>query len=372
MDEAEDQISPAEKKALIDDILSSNPFRIRGKEVRGQRAREILAYLFKRYCESPSGQVTERDLYLKIFREDPDPHNTKVRSAVVRLRALLARYFCGRGARREIRLTIPQGGYSLDFTRKEIQRDIFDWFWGPYLYEQQRVAFGIVPHSFLQRDPLPYVKAYARFAEMLSDHAMDLEILPRVLPPGFFEQEGRRRLMSIFIGGEDALVGDPHAYNVSETDGLRFLARYSSVNYRMFRDPAGHTAIARRTAPLGKPATIVDNEIDRHVLFTRAVAVKHRSTVSLLMARHLDSCVAVADLLTSASGLEIVASHPVFNTYGGLYAAPLEMQIVFSTASKLSDDHCYSSDVSEEFNHVGIVDCCLESVDSDEDEGDDD
>jgi hypothetical protein len=365
------EVSLAEKKELVEDILSSNPFLIRGKAVRGQRAREILAYLFRRYREDPSVRIAERDIFRDVFGEHLDCDRTVVRTAVVRLRRLLERYFNGRGARKFVRLTIPKGGYCLEFKRVAVKRNVFDWFWGPYLNKEQRVAFGVVPCPYHDRHPLPYVRAYSRFAEMMSDHAIDLEVLPNVLRPPFFSDAGSYgdSLMMLFIGGDDALVGDGHSIYGPEHKSLRFL---STRPFKMFRDPLGHTSISRGgQPPSGKAATLLDDDKAKHVLFTRTVVVKHCTTISLLMARNLDSCVTVADFLTSPKGLQILASHPGFK-YGQLFAAPLELQIIFSTASEVSDDHCFSSTVGEVFKHLGIVECSYEFESFEQGEGDDD
>src|SRR5215471_2490146 len=98
---------------------------------------------------------------------------------------------------------VPQGSYALEFTAIEPHWDIFDWFWGPYLNEFDKRAFGIVPNVLHRNDYQAYVQAYAFFAQMLADHALDLEVLPRVVPREVFfaDQNLYKRLMTIFIGG---------------------------------------------------------------------------------------------------------------------------------------------------------------------------
>jgi len=113
--EAEDQPSVEERRALIERVAASEHF------IRAARLRDFLLYVGKHSLKDGSQEIHEQKIGARVFGR-PETYDTSqdniVRVNATELRKRIELYFTSEGAHETLILEIPRGGYKLIFHRR--------------------------------------------------------------------------------------------------------------------------------------------------------------------------------------------------------------------------------------------------------------
>jgi adenylate cyclase len=107
------QVSEADVRAELDRILASKGFATAG------RLSKLLRYVVDRTLAGETDQLKEYSVGIEVFERDEkyDPRlDSIVRVEAGRLRTKLDEYYNGEGAASPIRIGLPKGGYSAQFS----------------------------------------------------------------------------------------------------------------------------------------------------------------------------------------------------------------------------------------------------------------
>ena len=113
--EAEDQPSVEERRALIERVAASEHF------IRAARLRDFLLYVGKHSLKDGSPEIHEQKIGARVFGR-PETYDTSqdniVRVNATELRKRIELYFASEGAHETLILEIPRGGYKPIFHRR--------------------------------------------------------------------------------------------------------------------------------------------------------------------------------------------------------------------------------------------------------------
>jgi hypothetical protein len=113
--EAEDQPSVEERRALIERVAASENF------IRSARLRDFLLYVGKHSLKDGSPEIHEQEIGARVFGR-PETYDTSqdniVRVNATELRKRIELYFATEGAHETLILEIPRGGYKPIFHRR--------------------------------------------------------------------------------------------------------------------------------------------------------------------------------------------------------------------------------------------------------------
>ena len=113
--EAEDQPSVEERRALIERVAASEHF------IRAARLRDFLLYVGKHSFKDSSPEIHEQEIGARVFGR-PETYDTSqdniVRVNATELRKRIELYFATEGAHEPLIIEIPRGGYKPIFHRR--------------------------------------------------------------------------------------------------------------------------------------------------------------------------------------------------------------------------------------------------------------
>ena len=110
-------VPDAEVRAELDRILASKSFSTAG------RISKLLRFVVDKTLAGETNQLKEYSVGVEVFERDGtyDPRlDSIVRVEAGRLRTRLDEYYNGDGAASPIRISLPKGGYSAEFTRPQL------------------------------------------------------------------------------------------------------------------------------------------------------------------------------------------------------------------------------------------------------------
>jgi len=114
-------ISEGEVRAHLDQVLASKNFAAAGRLSR------LLRYVVDKTLANQTDQLKEYSVGVDVFERDEkyDPRlDSIVRVEAGRLRSRLDEYYNGDGAASAIRITLPRGGYSAQFERRDAAQPV--------------------------------------------------------------------------------------------------------------------------------------------------------------------------------------------------------------------------------------------------------
>ncbi len=118
MEEAADQPTVEERRALIDRVAASAQFR------RSARLRDFLLYVGGQSLKEGCPQIHEQEIGAKVFGRSSSYDRSQdniVRVNATELRKRIDLYFVSEGAHETLLLEIPRGGYKPVFRRRSLE-----------------------------------------------------------------------------------------------------------------------------------------------------------------------------------------------------------------------------------------------------------
>ena len=363
-----EDISQEEKRALIEDILRSGPFR---NAVKGDIASKTLSFLFNQHLQNKT--PNQRDIADGVYgpeAQDRSPdRGEKVRHSINRLRRrFLPKFFNGEGRYQALRLEIPLSEYSLKFFRflrpNTLRRFTL---WDSYVADGAELLFGLTVRSDGRLDTgspawfralsnhddehedfisFDFMLAYHSFARMCFLAGRPCHLMPRdweltdedMGNPDWFGEEQRYSLASRLEMYERKLgqfgpqhhfviLGHPNCMvEAKETGrGIGRLGLFGQhpLSFTMFTDPSGHHLVSvprkKHSHLLGAlPSVFSPEDGENLVLLSREFAKLTDNKIHelTLITGSPRAVGAVCQFITSESGQRTIADRSEFIGFG--------------------------------------------------------
>jgi hypothetical protein len=331
MSNSDRTVTSEEARSLISELLTHEKFQ---SEIRGSVMRSILEVLLELYCSNPTGTITQRELFKRVYKKDPllaDPEPAK--KALSRLRKALVEICSQFHPSRTLRVLIPTGKYQLLFycVANRYGVDPIDWFWAPNLKELPTAVSFLNPGSRWQRNgfgPHRAIRIYRFIEECLGQS--------KAPEPLQLRHNGASTALASPVH-KIILVSSAHMDTVSTQfghacDHLKLLRWRSSLDPEPFQGAQPGDIAIIDSGSKTQRRQYVETTVENHVLVTRFTYPEEpHPSLTIIAGQRSTAVEAVTTLLANSDSLFPIVTGGVFGDDAwDRNQAPACFQLVFT------------------------------------------
>jgi hypothetical protein len=312
MSNSDRTVTSEEARSLISELLTHEKFQ---SEIRGSVMRSILEVLLELYCSNPTGTITQRELFKRVYKKDPllaDPEPAK--KALSRLRKALVEICSQFHPSRTLRVLIPTGKYQLLFycVANRYGVDPIDWFWAPNLKELPTAVSFLNPGSRWQRNgfgPHRAIRIYRFIEECLGQS--------KAPEPLQLRHNGASTALASPVH-KIILVSSAHMDTVSTQfghacDHLKLLRWRSSLDPEPFQGAQPGDIAIIDSGSKTQRRQYVETTVENHVLVTRFTYPEEpHPSLTIIAGQRSTAVEAVTTLLANSDSLFPIVTGGVF------------------------------------------------------------